>query len=36
MEFIELVYFGCEFSGEIILGLQLDGGRFVSPSVVNM
>ena len=36
MEFTESMYSGSEFSGEIIMDLQLDGGRFVSPSVVNV
>ena len=36
VEFSESMFSSSEFSGEIVVGLQLDGGRFVSPSIVNV
>ena len=36
MEFTQSTYSVTEFSRQIIIGLQLDGGSFDSPSIVNV
>ena len=36
MEFAQSMYSGTEISRQIVVGLRLDGGSFVSPSIVNV
>ena len=36
MEFNQPTYSATEFSRQIVIGLQLDGGSFVSPAIVNV
>ena len=36
VEFSQSMFSGSEFTGEIVMALQLVGGCFVSPSIVNV